>query len=327
MVKIAAIDYEGPENFAKVLHYFGLYEGPEKHKILCPFHEDINASMLIDVPQGNFFCFGCHAKGKAFDFVSYAFPDLNDFQKWRKLFEIIRSKKTEKIALKTKNIAKKNSKYYFQKRREAKENYRKLGQVDWEYLYKQKTTEAEYVSNRGYSPKALMENGVTVDGNNPQYSIIAPIKENGVFKGTVARTTIQEVERKRKYLYNLGFKRSNALLGNYTAGWVFITEGFYDWLKLRQFLHNTEHYNNCVAILGWKATREQIAKIKSRTNNVVSVLDKTITGRRGTRLLSKHFNVVRFSFLTDVKDAGDLDKYTFNYGYRKTLSKIKQRGR
>lgn len=60
--------------------------------------------------------------------------------------------------------------------------------------------------------------------------------DNGRFKGWVCRTNIPEVEQKRKYLYNKGFRRKVSLVGDYGDNEVlFVVEGFMDRLKFIQF--------------------------------------------------------------------------------------------
>ena len=39
-----------------------------RHMMVCPFHEDKNASLKF-FPDGRYFCFGCLASGNATDFV------------------------------------------------------------------------------------------------------------------------------------------------------------------------------------------------------------------------------------------------------------------
>ena len=47
---------------AKALFYYGLANSDD-YKIVCPFHEDVNASLSIDYVTGTYFCFGCAKTG------------------------------------------------------------------------------------------------------------------------------------------------------------------------------------------------------------------------------------------------------------------------
>ena len=64
------------KQFANVLNYYGLLEYQDKYKVVCPFHEDVNASMLIDVENASFYCFGCGKFGNVYDFIKYMNPKL-----------------------------------------------------------------------------------------------------------------------------------------------------------------------------------------------------------------------------------------------------------
>jgi hypothetical protein len=59
---------------AKVLWYYGLIPTVDEavQKIVCPFHSDVNPSMMIDLQKGMWYCFGCGKSGDARKFVSDA---------------------------------------------------------------------------------------------------------------------------------------------------------------------------------------------------------------------------------------------------------------
>ena len=92
-------------------------------------------------------------------------------------------------------------------------------------------------------------------------------------------------------------------------------------LKLRQF-----GLKNVVAILGWKITADQIAKLKAKNiTHVISALDSDECGRKGTAYLKNFFEVTEFQYPKGVKDAGDLNKIQFDRAFRKTKEKLKSR--
>lgn len=78
-------------------------------------------------------------------------------------------------------------------------------------------------------------------------------------------------------MYNEGFSRATTLCGTYTKGKVVvICEGYMDMLKFKQF-----GLKNVVAILGWKITAEQIAKLKKAgITHVISALDNDECGKK-----------------------------------------------
>ena len=67
------------ENLAKVLWFYNLLPDVKSstQKIVCPFHEDVNPSMIIDLEEGRWFCFGCNLSGDAAKFVSLMENKLN----------------------------------------------------------------------------------------------------------------------------------------------------------------------------------------------------------------------------------------------------------
>ena len=127
---------------------------------------------------------------------------------------------------------------------------------------------------------------------------------------------VKEVEEKRKYLYNEGFSRATTLVGNYgSKDYVFVVEGYMDRLKFIQF-----GYDNVVAILGWKMSDDQIAKLKEAgVTKVISALDNDPCGKKGSEYLKRFFKVTRFTYLKGVKDPGDMTKDTFRKMFERTM--------
>jgi DNA primase len=69
------------------------------------------------------------------------------------------------------------------------------------------------------------------------------------------------VEKKRKYLYNEGFRKRDTLCGTYEENCIpYICEGFMDYLSLK----TRGHIKNVVAILGWHISDEQVNKLKQK---------------------------------------------------------------
>ena len=303
-------------NLAKVLWYYNLI--PETNsslqKILCPFHEDANPSLLVNLEDGSWFCFGCNKSGDAAKFVRYMEKDLNDLQALKKYHEILKSTKCSDFELKgfKKKIKPPQRELYAQ----AYDYYHGLKRVDWRYDLSDEVEEAyQYMSKRGFSAETLNKVKAKVTYNR-NYGLIFPMLDNGKFKGWVCRTMIREVEEKRKYLYNEGFSRATTLVGEYgSKDYVFVVEGYMDRLKFIQF-----GYDNVVAILGWKMSDDQIRKLKEKgITKIVSALDNDPCGKKGTEYLKKFFEVTRFTYLKGVKDPGDMTKVTFNKMFERTM--------
>ena len=307
-------EYGGKE-LAKVLIYYGLIADvvSSDFNIICPFHEDINPSMRICLTDGSFFCFGCEAKGNALDFVRKVHPELNDLQACVLLEQILNSKEVKKLNVKYK---KKRRLQNNQALNEAHDYYYGLRSVDWNNIHTKEEHEVlQYMKQRGFNERAL--NIAQCRTNyNIAYPFLFPILDNGEFKGWVGRTMNKYVEKKRKYLYNDGFRKRDTLCGNYEQNKVvFICEGFMDYLSLR----TRGHLKNVVAILGWHISDEQVKKLKDKgVTTVVSALDNDKAGNKGTEYLKQFFRVIRFAYPEGIKDAGEMSEQELKMAIRRT---------
>lgn len=302
------------KELAKVLHFYGLLEDSSEYKIICPFHDDINASLLVNLHEGSFYCFGCGVSGDALAFVKYLNKNrLSDLEACKLYFKILASKKVRKLIF---NRIKKDKPTNLQALIEASDYYYGLLTIDWE---KEDSTEKQYMLERGFKPSSLKRCRAKLT-YNAAYPLIFPMLDLGEFKGWVCRTTSKLIEKRRKYLYNTGFSRRNTIVGDYKAETIVIVEGYMDWLKMRQF-----GLKKVGAILGWKITEKQIQKLKKHgVKNIVSALDNDSCGRKGTRYLRQFFNVIRFQFPPSVKDPGDLTRDKFLKAMEKTKRKIRR---
>lgn len=313
----------GGEELAKVLLYYGYIPdaSSNEYKIICPFHNDLNPSMIVNLDTGTFFCFGCNLSGDALRFVELLNPKLNSLQCVFKLFEILKSKKLHKLDFSGRRKIQKDNRNLYDI---SYDYYYGLSNVDWLNVkgkFKNDILECrEYMRKRGFEPSTLNQCGAKITFNN-QYPIIFPMLDNDKFKGWVCRTTNKETEAKRKYLYNEGFSRANTLVGKYdNCDYVFIVEGYMDRLKFIQF-----GIINVVAILGWKMSKEQEDKLKALgINHVISALDNDECGNKGTKYLRTIFKkVTRFRYLKGIKDPGEMNQESFNKMYKKTMTDYK----
>lgn len=303
----------GSEALAKVLHYYGLLEGDGEFKIVCPFHDDVNASLKINLIDGSFYCFGCNVSGDALQFVKLVNKQLNDLQACIEMYRIIRSKKTQSIKVSRKPKSKPDDK---QMLIEASDYYYGLKTIDWDKI---ECYEKDYMLKRGFTPRTLTKCKAKLTYND-SYPIIFPMFDMGEFKGWVCRTTSKRIEQKRKYLYNTGFSRRSTLVGTYNGPVAMMVEGYMDWLKMKQF-----GVKNVFAILGWKLTEQQIAKLKNAgVKTIISALDNDSCGEKGTEYAKKFFNVIRFEFPKGVKDPGDLTLELFNSINKKAKEKYRR---
>lgn len=297
------------EELIKVLDYYkieGVAQGEQK--ILCPFHADVNASLSINTNTGGWFCFGCQRGGDAYDFHRYyqeSLGNTNDLDALIKYRTVLKSDGNHAISLLNQpngaSDTVKNRKYYRHKLREAKDYYYGLKQVDWTV----NTSETQaYMEWRGYNPKTLNALDARYTYND-SYPIIFPILDNGRFRGWVSRTHNPYLEKKRKYLYNEGFRRKYTLAGVYSSDTVMVVEGYMDYAKAVQL-----GVHDVVAILGWKITPYQVQKLQDAgVHTVIAALDNDVYGRRGISELQKHFKtVIVFPYPEGVKDMGDMSR-------------------
>lgn len=313
---------------AKVLWYYNLVPSVDTavQKIICPIHDDINPSMILDLQDERWYCFGCSRGGDAKDLVNEIekkFNNLNDLKSYKKYIEILKSKKVSNIKI-SKNLTKPHRKPNKELYLEAYDYYNCLSKVNWcEHSEVEEVCLARsYMMDRGFSPKTLNITKAKITYNN-SYPIIFPMFDNGKFKGWVCRTMDKEVEAKRKYLYNTGFSRLTTLVGDYgSKDYVIVVEGYMDRLKFIQY-----GVSNVVAILGWKMTCEQQQKLKNLgIKTIISALDNDDYGKKGTKYLKTCFNsVVRFQYLKGIKDPGEMSQEIFNKCYRRTIKKLNEK--
>lgn len=314
----------GGKELAKVLIYYGLIADvvSSDFNIICPFHEDINPSMRICLTDGSFFCFGCEAKGNALDFVRKVHPELNELQACVLLEQILNSKEVKTLNVKYRKKRRLQNK---QALNEAHDYYYGLRSIDWNDIHTKEEHEVlQYMKQRGFNERAL--NIAQCRTNyNIAYPFIFPILDNGEFKGWVGRTMNKYVEKKRKYLYNDGFRKRDTLCGNYKQNKVvFICEGFMDYLSLR----TRGHLKNVVAILGWHISDEQVQKLKDKgVTTVVSALDNDNAGNKGTEYLKQFFHVIRFAYPDGIKDAGEMSEQQLKTAIRQTKEVYKRAGK
>lgn len=301
------------KDLAKVMHYYGLYEGSSLYKIVCPFHEDVNASLKINIDEGSFYCFGCGATGDAMKFVSMINKSMDDLKSGIEFYKILKSDKSKAIILPSRS---KKITHNKQANLEARHYYFGLRTVDWA---EEDCPERDYLLARGFTIDSLNKTKAKLTYND-QYPIVFPMNDMGKFRGYVCRTMNKQIEKKRKYLYNEGFSRSDTLVGNYNNEVVMVVEGYMDYLKARQL-----GVTYVCAILGWKTTAMQLMKLKEAgVKYIISALDRDKCGNDGSAYLAQHFKVIRFQYPLTVKDMGDMTAPMFEKANLETIRKFKE---
>lgn len=307
-------------NLAKVLWYYNLLPDVEiqNPKIVCPFHHDDKPSMLVNLREGNFYCFGCGKSGDAKKFVRLMNPRLNDLQALEKYQKILKSDKVSGINIES--LPKRTRGSTKELYDEAYDYYHGLAKVNWLTPGdSEEVSEAlHYMVNRGFDAQTLNKCKAKVTYNK-SYGLIFPMLDNGKFRGWVCRTMVKKIEEERKYLYNEGFSRSSTLVGDYgSRDYVIVVEGYMDRLKFVKF-----GIDNVVAILGWKMSYEQEQKLKSSgVKYIICATDNDEAGRKGYKYLKTRFETFRFCFLKNIKDPGDMTQETFDKMYSRTMKEF-----
>ena len=320
------------ETFALLLRHFGLYKPEELYKVVCPFHDDKNASMQISIPKAFYYCYGCGASGSSLELFKSFWnlkheKHLTDLQARLKIQSLLSrtydssyTSSTSSSLLLNKNIQQKES--YREGITEARQYFYNLPSPNWYRCSSVSCVEQEaieckrYMLKRGFTPRMLTK-AQAKPSLNKYYPIVFPLLENGIFRGYVMRTFDPEVEAQRKYMYNRGFKRERTLAGNFGIKHtgiqsVLIVEGYIDCLKVQQLgIHSV------VAILGWKISGTQLEKLKrAGVKHIICGTDNDEAGRKGYKYLKliqkqqKWYKLSRVRFPESIKDFGDLKKGT-----------------
>lgn len=311
---------EEVNTFIALLKYFGIFQPYDKYKIVCPFHDDKNASLQINVSSAFFYCYaGCGAQGSSIELYKSFYklkhphnPAISSLKASIAISKIVGGTGTheKQTCLRTALNAKEG---YRQTIAQARAYFETLPVPCW---YKPSNVSAiaeeafvcrEYMRKRGFSPKVLTDFQAKPSLNS-SYPIIFPLLENGIFRGYVMRTFDKEIEAQRKYLYCKGFRRKDFLVGSYkSADYVVCVEGYLDLVKANQI-----GVKNVVAFLGWKASEKHLQKLqRAGVKLVVCALDSDTAGNKGYRYLQNvsgqyGFAVKRLRYPKGIKDFGDI---------------------
>lgn len=303
------VSEEQKQEFIAVLRHFDMFEPLSSYKVVCPFHGDKNPSLLIDLDNAKYYCFGCGIHGSSYDLVHQFYPSYNSFETVRCIRRIVGNKE-KKVKQRIIQVAEKKLNM-----QAVRDYFFNLPKVNW---YKVDDPVKKYMKQRGFKMSTLNMIDARINATD-SYKIVFPIMDNGAFRGYVGRTTDKEIEKNRKYIYNTGFRRSKTLAGIYIGSSVLVVEGFLDMLKARQ-----NGVKSVVAILGWKMSEKQKQKLLHRgIKTIVCGLDNDQAGEKGYKYLKSlvEFDVVRLKYPDGVKDFGDVNQKIFQKYIKKQIKK------
>lgn len=315
--------------FVALLQHYGLYQPEELYKVVCPFHQDRNASLQINIPKAFFYCYAeCGAKGSTLELYKCFWklehpnePTPNDIKCWKAISYITKGNGAYNTYNNIySNIGTvpfvENKPSYKEGLALAREYYYNLPGCNWYKPSLVPSVEEEcrlckqYMKHRGFSANLLTRCGAK-PSLNKYYPIVIPLMENGKFRGYVMRTFDKEVEQQRKYMYGRGFKREQTLPGEYGiktgSTSVILVEGYLDKLKGNQL-----GFKNMAALLGWKISNTQINLLKrAGVTNLLCATDNDEAGNKGYRYLKRvaklhGFTIHRIHYPKGIKDMGDI---------------------
>ena len=310
--------------FMNVLDYYKIPVVADNFKIVCPFHDDKNASLQINIGQNFWYCYGCNKHGNDYQFHKFYQNQLGEKNELKisRLYSKIKNGKEKsgnKAIERTFKTEAEDRVYYRQKLIEAKDDYMGLKTIDW---HDADDECVEYMLWRGFKRSTLNKAKAKYTYNDITYPIVFPIMDNGRFKGWVKRTFDVEIEKNRKYLYNTGFRRANTIAGTYRdTEVVMLVEGYMDCLMAKQY-----GAKNVGAILGWKISKRQIEKLQEEgVNTIISALDNDKCGKQGSEYLKQYFDVIRFPYPEGTKDMGSISRTDYKKAISKINKKLKRR--
>jgi len=305
---------------------------------LCPFHDDKNPSMSVNVEKGIFTCFSCGTKGDAIIFN-------------QKIKGITYEESIKELSDKTINYTKKEPTSIEKIYNEVATFYEynlhnsESGKEALQYLFSRgfdintikafnlglaTTNDTLYtlLTEKGYTSELIHETGLINKHKQDFFKsrLIFPIKntENNVV-GFSGRTLKDD---KVKY-YNTNFKKGETLynLGNALGeirkqDYVVITEGFFDVMRSVDV-----GVKNVVATMGTAITEEHVKEIGKYTKNVVLAFDPDEAGRKATLSAIKKFgdDFTVNIFILDDKDLAEtltIAEHKQAYIKRKTTDKF-----
>jgi DNA primase len=261
----------------------------------CPFHKDVHPSFVVNLQKGLYFCFSCGSKGRLINF---------GIENNTVTFEDFRS-----IIIEDKNI--------FIKQIPLPKDYIKIS-THPKYYGRDAEKFIDYLVNRSIGLDIIEQYNIGYCLNGYYKNrIIIPLDN-----GFVARSLHSDIKGKllygkdyRKYLYPLGFRKSECLFNlDNSANVIVLVEGVMDALKLVS-MEMDKFIGNPVAILGSELSDYQYDLLcTTKTKNIILCFDGDEAGRKCTELatekLSGSFYVNRIT-LPEGKDPGDMERNEF----------------
>ena len=341
---------ERTDIYSVVSRYVQLNQRGGRYWGRCPFHSEKTASFTINTEKGFFYCFGCHAGGNVFKFISMienvSYFEAIKLQAERlgiplpsrnKTPEEIQRERGEKLLLKINEAARE---FFFDCLKKP------AGEIGRKYLNERGITDSAIENfklgfspnswdalsseflRRGFSPKQLVDAGISSPRKNGsgiydrfRGRIMIPITD--VFGRVVAfggRILNAEEENSPKYLNTsetLIFNKRKLLFGLDKAhleisskNFAVVVEGYMDAISLA-----STGIKNVVATLGTAFTSEHAKLLMRYTGRIVFCYDSDEAGQRATiRALPIVQDAGAEVFIVVVPDGKDPDEFVRRHG-------------
>ncbi len=331
--------------------YIQLQKAGANYKACCPFHEEKTPSFFVSPQRQMWHCFGCLKSGDIFTFVMEI--ENVDFLT---ALKILADKAGVKLPTYSGEKTSKNKVIYniFSDVISLYHKNLKVNSEVKEYLYQRGLTDEiidefklgfssddwsealNYLNNKGYGLKDLIETGLFIEKNNSQNPslvknyydrfrarIMFPIYNNSnepvaftgrIFQGKNELKTVKNIDETGKYVNSpqtVVYEKKKILYGlNITKKYIakqneaIIVEGTMDFLSAYM-----KDQKNIVASLGTALTVEQLTLLKRLCNKLILAYDNDDAGKFATErniklALSLGFDI-KILDLEESKDISD----------------------
>lgn len=258
--------------------------------VKCPFHDDSNPSMSVNVATWLYYCFTCGAKGSLADENDKAEPTYKLINSM--LLEIDRQREADKVGLDMPSEVK---------------------------GLEQGSVYLDYLLDRGISVPTITDFSIGYCGSGDYADrLIFPINQWGFTSRTIHPDgAFDMMGIKSKYKHPKGFEISNY---TYDLGWLdqpplILVEGVFDVLRLYEFGYKA------VGVFGCSLHEKQFNDIiqHSHFSEAIVALDGDKPGREATEKmcdkLCPYFEEVSFINLYQDEDPGSVDENRWHQLY------------
>lgn len=280
-------------NVVGVLHHYGVQvgslNGSGTVKALCPFHDDHEPSLVVDLNRGSFVCYGCGWRGDLFDFVERV-EGTSGIDTILAAWDASQSSDVRPPVLET--------------RRFTPAVFRNMVRPVWE----EARGSVGYALRRGISPDVLRTFRVLWDP--VRKATVFPVRWRGRWVGYQARFL---GEGPSKYVFSVGFPRREALYLSAEYGVeprhpLLLVEGVFDVLRAV-----TYGWTYVAATFGATVSDQQLAYLREEVRGrVIVCMDGDEAGMRAHATLARALGSrYVYAMPLGAKDVGGMSRAQF----------------